>query len=128
VNAPTLTDALPTFKKVRPASRTFPTEKAADLAGARVLVLGCGSVGGSAAWCLASAGVTGLELADRDRMETANLRRHVCGESDCGRPKGEAVAGFLRARFPTATTTPHHFCFLERPELLRDLIEPVCPR
>jgi hypothetical protein len=114
VNAPILPDA--------PPLRTFPAEKAVDLSGTRVAILGCGSVGGLAAWCLAGAGVTDLELADRDRLEADNLRRHVCGQTDLGRPKAVAVAEFLHARFPRVTRT-HDFCFLERPELLRGLIE-----
>jgi molybdopterin/thiamine biosynthesis adenylyltransferase len=96
-----------------------------DLSGTRVAVLGCGSVGGLTAWCLANAGVTHLDLADRDRLGADNLRRHVCGEPDLGRRKATAVAGSLRARFGKVITTAHHFCFLEEPERLRALIE-VC--
>lgn len=55
---------------------TFATEPAVDLAGATATVLGCGSVGGLAAWCL-SAGVGSLKLADRDRLMGDNPRRQV---------------------------------------------------
>jgi hypothetical protein len=121
----TLTDGPPVHNKVSAETprSPFPVEKAVDLAGARVAVLGCGSVGGLAAWCLAGAGVTRLELADRDRLEADNLRRHVCGEPDLGRPKAEAVADSLRAHFAGVTAAAHAFCFLERPDLLRGLLE-----
>jgi hypothetical protein len=120
-----LTDRPGAFHEVlaRDLPRPFPAERPVDLSGARVAVLGCGSVGSLAAWCLAGAGVTGLDLADRDRLGPGNLRRHACGAHDLGRPKAEAVAGLLGERFPRATLTPHHFCFLERPDLLRALIQ-----
>ncbi len=124
MNSPRLTDSTRPGNNVLAAPVPCPVaaETAADLAGARVAVLGCGSVGGLAAWALASAGVDNLELADRDRLEGANLRRHVCGGSDLGRPKAEAVAGFLRARFPRVTATPHDICFLECPDQLREML------
>jgi molybdopterin-synthase adenylyltransferase len=93
-----------------------------SLSGKRVAVLGCGSVGSAAAWCLASAGVGLLDLADRDRLETDNLRRHVCGDADVGRPKPAALADHLRRRFPTLVTQEHAFDFLDDPERLRRLL------
>jgi hypothetical protein len=102
--------------------QTFATEAAVDLAEARVAVLGCGSVGSLAAWDLAGAGVAQLVLADRESLEPDNLRRHVCGAVDLGRPKAVALAAFLRERFPTIVTTPQHLCFLEQPETARALL------
>src|SRR5436305_12029129 len=78
----------------------FAAEPFVPLTDARVLVLGCGSVGGLGAWALASAGVGTLVLVDRDRLEPKNLRRHVCGSGELGAPKAGAVARFLRDRFP----------------------------
>lgn len=110
-----------------PSSRRQPPpvafEPLADLSETRVAILGCGSVGGAAAWCLGSAGVPWLELADRDRLEPANLRRHICGAAAVGRSKAEAVADFLGDRFPHVWTVPHDVCFLERPDELRRLLE-----
>jgi molybdopterin-synthase adenylyltransferase len=100
----------------------FAAEPAVDLAGASVAVLGCGSVGGLAAWALASAGVGTLRLADRDRLEPANLRRHVGGGADLGLPKAHVVARFLNARLPRAKTPAKDLCFLDRPEAVRELI------
>jgi hypothetical protein len=100
----------------------FAAEPVVSLADAHVLVLGCGSIGGLGAWGLAGAGVGTLTLADRDRLEPANLRRHVCGSEAIGRPKAEAVGGWLRGRFPKLTTVAHDLCFLDQPDELRDLI------
>jgi molybdopterin/thiamine biosynthesis adenylyltransferase len=105
-----------------PAGDRLPTLTAVDLGGAPVAVLGCGSVGGFAAWSLAGAGVTRLELADRDRLEPANCRRHVGSAADLGWPKAAVVASFLRARYPQLTPVTHDFCFLERPDRLRELL------
>jgi molybdopterin/thiamine biosynthesis adenylyltransferase len=125
VTAFNLTDLSRPYNEVQvvPAPVAFPGGKSVDLAGARAAVLGCGSVGGFAAWCLAGAGVTDLELADRDRLEIDNCRRHLCGATDQGQPKAAAVAAFLHAHFRQVTATCHDFCFLQRPERLRGLIE-----
>src|SRR5947209_1806576 len=94
----------------------------AGLSGRRVALFGCGSVGSAAACCLASAGVGFLDLADCDRLEADNLRRHVCGAADIRNPKPAALAGHLRRRFPALVTQEHAFDFLEDPELLRRLL------
>jgi molybdopterin/thiamine biosynthesis adenylyltransferase len=100
----------------------FAAEPALDLADAAVAVAGCGSVGGLAAGGLAGAGVGRLVLLDRDRLEGANLRRHVCGRADLGRPKAHAVADFLAARFPDQSSEPHELCVLDRPDEARRLL------
>jgi molybdopterin/thiamine biosynthesis adenylyltransferase len=94
----------------------FAEEPAVSFADASVAVLGCGSVGGLAAWACASAGVRTLTLADRDRLEPANSRRHVCGVADRGRPKAEAVADFLRQRGGAWSLTTANGCFLADPD------------
>lgn len=101
---------------------TFAAETVVDLAGATATVLGCGSLGGLAAWCLASAGVGSLKLADRDRLLGDNLRRHVCGAPEQGQPKPRTVARFLLDRYPHLRVRPQVFCFLQDPERLRSLI------
>src|SRR5262249_8281483 len=103
----------------------FLGEPAADLGGAAAAGLGAGGGGAAAAWGLAGAGVGRLELADRDALEPDNLRRHVCGRADLGRPKPEAVADFLRDRLPAAVVRMHAFCFLDQPGRLRELLAGV---
>src|SRR5438105_3791576 len=85
----------------------YPAVPAVDLTAARVAVLGCGSVGGLAAWGCAAAGVGSLILADRDRLLADNVRRHACGRGAVGRLKTAAVARFLTRHFPALHTTAH---------------------
>ncbi len=67
------------------------------LAGASVLVAGCGALGTNAAETLARAGVGRVRLVDSDTVELNNLQRQVLlEEADVGRPKASAVAEALR--------------------------------
>jgi molybdopterin/thiamine biosynthesis adenylyltransferase len=100
----------------------FAAEPVVDLKDAHVAVLGAGSAGSAAAWCLASRGVGAIDLADRDVLAPKNLRRHVCGRADLGRPKPFAVAEFLEDRFPALRVQDAGFCFLEHPDRLFDVL------
>lgn len=62
------------------------------LASARVLVAGCGSVGGAAVEPLVRLGLGALVLADPDVYEVHNLNRQTCDLADVGRPKAEVLA------------------------------------
>ncbi len=66
------------------------------LAGARVLVAGCGALGSSAAELLARAGIGTIDLVDFDHVELTNLQRQaLIGEPDVGKAKARAVAEAL---------------------------------
>jgi molybdopterin/thiamine biosynthesis adenylyltransferase len=67
-----------------------------------VLVLGLGSGGSSIAVELAKAGVGQFILCDHDRLEVANLVRHICGLSDLGRFKTKAVRDQILGKNPSA--------------------------
>jgi adenylyltransferase/sulfurtransferase len=72
----------------------------ARLAGARVLVVGCGALGSVLADQLARAGIGWMRLVDRDVVEWTNLQRQVLyDEADArrGEPKAVAAAARLRA-------------------------------
>lgn len=67
---------------------------------ARVVVLGCGSLGAPVALKLAAAGVGHLAVVDPESLSAANVGRHPLGISDCGRGKASALAQHLRTVYP----------------------------
>src|SRR2546421_10345441 len=69
------------------------------LSASRVVVVGCGALGGTAAEQLARAGVGHLTIIDRDIVELSNLQRQVlfCEEDARGNlPKAVAAEKRLR--------------------------------
>ena len=67
------------------------------LAGAHVVVVGCGGIGSPAIQYLAAAGVGRLTLIDDDVVEASNLQRQtIFAEADLGQPKAEAAAGWVQ--------------------------------
>ena len=73
-------------------------EECAALARARVLVVGCGGLGGSVIEALARIGVGYLRVVDGDVFEESNLNRQLlCTEAALGRPKAEVAAERIAA-------------------------------
>jgi molybdopterin/thiamine biosynthesis adenylyltransferase len=73
-----------------------------------VLVIGLGGLGSAASLYLAGAGVGRLLVADRDRVEPANLQRQVLYHAaDVGRPKTEAARERLAALNADVQVTAH---------------------
>lgn len=73
-----------------------------------VLVIGLGGLGSAASLYLAGAGIGRLLIADRDRVEPANLQRQVLYRAeDVGRPKTEAARERLVALNADVQVTPH---------------------
>lgn len=67
------------------------------LARARVALLGLGGIGGVVAQHLAASGVREYWLVDHDTVALHNLNRQFTyGPEDAGKPKTEALAGYLR--------------------------------
>ncbi|MEW6073050.1 MAG: ThiF family adenylyltransferase [Planctomycetota bacterium] len=82
---------------------------------ARVLLVGCGALGGVLAQSLARAGVGELVLVDRDIVELSNLPRQVLfdeADARAGRPKALAAAAAL-ARFGGPTRCRAHAVHLD---------------
>ncbi|HEX8205965.1 MAG TPA: ThiF family adenylyltransferase [Solirubrobacteraceae bacterium] len=71
----------------------------------RVLVAGCGSVGGSAVEPLVRLGVGELILADPDAYDLNNINRQAATVADVGRPKVEVHAERARAINPFVKVT-----------------------
>jgi len=104
-----------------PISRMSPTQFGTDfiharnlsvptLAGKRVNLVGCGSVGGYIAQSLARLGAGShngvLRLIDPQLVEAGNVGRHWLGMSSLYLPKAEAVARELRQQFPSSQFVP----------------------
>lgn len=98
----------------------------ADLAltGRRVLLVGCGAVGGHVAFDLVKAGVGEIHLLDHDRFEYANAFRHVCGRARVREHKALGVAAEILRLWPFVKAVPHVENVLARlrtrPESLRE--------
>jgi molybdopterin-synthase adenylyltransferase len=71
-----------------------------DLGEKRVLLIGCGAVGGHIAFELSRAGIEHLHLVDPDTIEAENTYRHVLGRSYWGVEKAVALKRALRDQLP----------------------------
>lgn len=78
--------------------------QASNLSGKRVLLVGCGTIGAYVAHQLAQsgAGADGGELclADPDKLNTANLGRHLLGVDYLYKNKAEGCAKFILSQLP----------------------------
>ena len=66
----------------------------------RVMVIGCGALGGYVAHYLSRAGVGHLTLLDNDTLQAENLGRHILGTGTIGFPKAIALAIQLQMQMP----------------------------
>jgi len=71
-----------------------------ELESKRVLLLGCGSVGGHLAFALARAGIGALTLVDHDIFIAENTYRHVLGKPYWGKLKALAMKQALKVQLP----------------------------
>jgi molybdopterin/thiamine biosynthesis adenylyltransferase len=79
--------------------RSSPWDVQRMLRNARVVLVGIGGTGTSAAMALTASGVGRLHCIDADVVELSNLNRQILyTESDLGRPKSAAAAAHLRRR------------------------------
>lgn len=78
------------------------------LAGAHVVLIGCGGIGSPALQYLAGAGIGRLTLIDDDVVEASNLQRQtIFTEAALGRAKAEAAAEWVRAFDPALEIIVH---------------------
>eukprot|EP00771_Trimastix_marina_P000401 gnl/Trimastix_PCT/1419.p2 GENE.gnl/Trimastix_PCT/1419~~gnl/Trimastix_PCT/1419.p2 ORF type:complete len:444 (+),score=141.72 gnl/Trimastix_PCT/1419:2223-3554(+) len=93
-------EALPMPPKSELYSRSRGLLEVGILEGKKVGVVGLGSGGAEIALELCKAGVGRFLLIDFDRLELGNISRHICGVSDVGRRKTNAVRDALLNRNP----------------------------
>lgn len=76
------------------------------LAGAHVVLIGCGGIGSPALQYLAGAGVGRLTLIDDDTIDASNLQRQtIFAEADVGKQKAAAAAEWVRRFDPALDCT-----------------------
>lgn len=78
-----------------------------DLENFKVIVIGCGSVGGYIAVGLAQAGIRHLTLVDPDILTRENIFRHVLGMSAEGQHKVTALQNELERKYPYLSIASH---------------------
>jgi molybdopterin/thiamine biosynthesis adenylyltransferase len=71
-----------------------------DFTSKKVLVVGCGAIGGYLSTALTDSGVGQLTLVDSDSLKSENAMRHVLGLSAVGSRKVDALRAFLQQRLP----------------------------
>jgi molybdopterin/thiamine biosynthesis adenylyltransferase len=95
------------YRWIDPERRETSWDPQLRLKAARVVVLGAGGTGGTAALALAASGVGHLHIVDGDvGVELSNLNRQIqFDESDVGRPKAQVTAARLSRLNSTITVT-----------------------
>lgn len=73
----------------------------------RVLVVGCGSVGGYVVVALVQAGITCLTLVDPDICTLENTFRHILGKQAQTMPKVLALKAEIENKYPYLSVTTH---------------------
>jgi len=87
-----------------------------------LVVIGGGSLGSNIAYLAVVSGVGHIIVIDRDRLETHNVIRHLCGFSDLGRFKVHAVADRLRDKNPDVVVEAWPVDADQRRDVLEDAI------
>jgi hypothetical protein len=83
-------------------------DRQAQLAGKRVVILGCGSLGAPVALNLAAAGVGNLVLVDPQSLTGPNTSRHELGSSSVGENKAAGLRQLLLRKYPHLASVTHH--------------------
>lgn len=79
----------------------FGSEAMQKLAGARVLIVGCGGVGGFACEALARSGVGAIDVLDFDKVDISNINRQIIALTDTvGLSKAQLLKERVRAINP----------------------------
>ena len=93
-----------------------------SLIGKKVLVIGCGAIGGYIALSLsklgAGAGGGVLHLVDNDTMSTVNIGRHVLGREYVALNKAEALKKEIKKQLFLVSVVEHKHSILNRLQLM----------
>lgn len=76
-----------------------------EMVGARIHIVGCGSVGSTIAENLVRCGITELTLWDFDKVESHNLANQMFRQQDIGKTKVEALFDILKDINPEVANT-----------------------
>lgn len=71
-----------------------------DIQNKKVLIIGCGSIGGYLTSELVKIGISNLTLVDKDRLTSGNIYRHLLGLEYVGQYKTEAVKKYIQKNIP----------------------------
>ena len=71
-----------------------------ELRSKKILVIGCGSIGGYLIEQIAKSGIKNIEVIDDDVLKEVNIYRHVLGMEYVGRYKSEAICEYIRKNIP----------------------------
>ena len=108
-------------------SRNIPAvseEEMAKIGTSRVLVVGCGGLGGNIIEYLTRVGIGSLTVVDGDVFEESNLNRQILSTSDnIGKKKALAAAARVKAIDPSVSVTP--VCEFLTKENARELMADV---
>ncbi|MGM0580547.1 MAG: ThiF family adenylyltransferase [Bacteroidota bacterium] len=73
----------------------------------KVLIIGCGSLGGCIALNLAKIGFGNLTLCDPEYLKRENIHRHILGLSHLGIPKVRGLKEYIEGQIPTIMVFPN---------------------
>lgn len=69
----------------------------------KVLIVGCGSIGGYLASELVKSGISKLALVDNDKLTSGNIYRHLLGLEYVGQYKTKAISEYIQKNIPFVT-------------------------
>ncbi|ADU23887.1 ThiF family adenylyltransferase [Ruminococcus albus] len=100
---------------------TLKTGTPSNLKDKRVLLLGCGSVGGYVAANLCQSGLCCIDILDKDILYVENVHRHILGFSDALKEKNKAdlMSNYLEDHYPFAEIDPMNCVNRDVRELLK---------
>lgn len=110
-------------------------DKALKLANAKVMIIGCGAVGGYALECVARLGINNIVAVDFDCFEMSNINRQILAlDSTIGKKKSEVAKERILAINPNANVKAFDlkvdasnldFILDEKPDFVIDAIDDV---